>query len=239
MGGNNPATMSVFQKTIPATVKISKHFYKTICLSLQGEAASTMDCYTETHRGRRIEYYHQLKRMFHPLWPVSDYSTKLINFYQLFRRAKTSVDMYAATFKRWVLEMKYNGISFDSNRFCLQFINGLRKEFTQLRNMHTLPPEWQTTDITLLTHTARTYLSTIEVNYEMNWSQSAYLKAASAELPLENPPENSPGRPRQHPRQQTPGTPNPPSPDTVFPDYSTSCPRNSPYGKWQRGHEDR
>ena len=76
--------------------------------------------------------------------------------------------------------------------------------------MPTLPPEWQTTDITLLAHTARTYLSTLEATYEMNRSQWVYLQAASAELP----PENPHGHPYQHPRQQPTGTPShlPPAP---------------------------
>jgi len=98
-GVYNPATMSVFQKTTPVTVKISEHFYKAISLSLQGEVASTMDCYIETHRGRGNSYYHQLKRIFHPLWPVSNHCTKLITFYQLFCHPKISVDTYAATVK--------------------------------------------------------------------------------------------------------------------------------------------
>jgi len=106
-GVYNPITMSVVPKTTLATVKISKYFYKDICLSLQGEAVSTMDSYTETHCGQDIEYYHQLKRMFHTLSPVSDYSTNIIAFYQLFCRPKTPVDTYAANFKQWVSEMNY------------------------------------------------------------------------------------------------------------------------------------
>jgi len=93
--------------------------------------------------------------------------------------------------------MNYNGISFNSDHLCLQFINGLGKEFNQLHNMSTLPPEWETTDITLLTQNDRTYVSTLETNYETIRSQSAYIKAALIELQ----PENPPGRPRQHPRQ--------------------------------------
>jgi len=80
----NPATISVILKRTPAAVKISKHLHKAICLSLQGETASTMDSYTETHHGRGIEYYHQLKHIFHPLWLVLDHSTKIITFYQFF-----------------------------------------------------------------------------------------------------------------------------------------------------------
>jgi len=76
-----PTIMSVVPKTAPTTIKISEHFDKAIHLSLQGEAASMLDSYTETHRGRVIEYYHQLKRIFRPLWPVSDHSTKIITFY--------------------------------------------------------------------------------------------------------------------------------------------------------------
>jgi len=109
--------------------------------------------------------------------------------------------------------MKYNSILFDSSRLRLQFINGLGKDFTQLRNMPTLPHGCQTTDITLLTHTARTYLSTLEANYEINRYQSLYLKAVSAELP----PKNPPGRPRQHPCQQTPVSSNPPHPTPTQP----------------------
>ena len=93
------ATMSVVQKTAPATVKISKYFYKAILLSIQCDAASSMKCYTENHRGRGIEYYHQLKRIFHPLWLVSEHFKKLITFYLLFRHPKTPVDTYVATFK--------------------------------------------------------------------------------------------------------------------------------------------
>lgn len=135
------ATMSVVHKAAPATLKISKHSFKAICLLLQGDAASTIDYYTETYHGSRTEYHHQLKQIFHPLWPVSDHSTKLITFYHVSCHPKTSVDTYAATFKRWVSEIKYNYISFDSNRLRLQLIHGLRKDFAQLRNMPTLPPE--------------------------------------------------------------------------------------------------
>jgi len=119
--------------------------------------------------------------------------------------------------------MNYNGIPFDSNRLCLQFINGLGNYFTQLRIISTIPSEWQTIDITLINHTARTYLFTLETNYEMNRSQSAYLKAALAEIP----PENSPGCPHQHPRQQTTGTPNlpPPTPTQPSPLIPTPTPR--------------
>jgi len=169
-GVYNPATMSDVPMTTPTTVKISEHFYKANRLSLQGAAASTMDTYPGTHRGRGIEYYHQLKCIFHPLWPFSDHSTKIIAFYQLFCHPKTSVDVYTATFKRWVSEMIYNGITYNSDQFRLQFINSLGKDFTQLRNMPTLPPKWQTTDITLLTHTSCTYLSILEASYEMNRS---------------------------------------------------------------------
>ena len=164
-----------------------------------------MESCTKTHCGRGIEYYHQLKHTFHPLWPVSDHSTKMIDFYQFCCHPKTSVDTYTATFKWWVLEMNYNGITFNPDRLGLQLINGLGNGFTHLRNMPMLPPEWQTTNTTLLTHTSRTYLSTLDVNYEMNRSQLAYLKTASTELRPEKPPEHS----RQYPRQQTPGTPNP------------------------------
>ena len=71
-----PETMLVVPQTTPATVKISRHFYKVIRLSLQIKVASTTDSYIETHRGRGIEHYHQLKRIFHSLWPVSDHSIK-------------------------------------------------------------------------------------------------------------------------------------------------------------------
>ena len=209
----SPVTILVAAKINPSTIKISKFFYKTIRLFLQGEAASTMDSYTHTHCGRGIEYYNQLKCIFHPLWPVLDHSAKIIAFYQLFRHLKISADTYTATLKRWVSEMSYNGMTYNSDRLYLQFISSLGKGFTQLRNMHTLPPGWQTTDIALLTHTARTYLSTLEANYEMNRSQSAYLKAASAELP----PENPQGRMCQQPRQHTAGTPNPFPPTPIKP----------------------
>jgi len=60
----------------------------------------------------------------------------------------------------------------------------------------------------------------------MNRYQSAYLKAVSAELR----PENPPGRPRQHPHQQTPDIPNllhltPTQPSSIIPPPTPGTPR--------------
>ena len=111
--------MSVIPKITLSTVKISKYFYKAICLSLRGEAMSTMSSYIEIHQRRGIEYYHQLKHIPHPLWIFSDHSTNIITFYQLFRYLKTVVDTYAAIFKQWILEMIYTGIMYNSDRLHL------------------------------------------------------------------------------------------------------------------------
>lgn len=65
----------------------------------------------------------------------------------------------------------------------------------------------------------------------MNRSQLDYLKVASAELSLENPP----GQPRQYPRLKTPGTPNPPPPTPTQPSPISSppVPRN-PHMRYDR-----
>ena len=92
--------MLVIPQTTPATIKISEHFYKVIRLSLQGEYASIMDLYKKTHWGCGIEYYQQLKCIFHLLWPVSVNSTQIIAFYQLFHHPKTIVNIYTANVKQ-------------------------------------------------------------------------------------------------------------------------------------------
>ena len=191
----------VVNNTTPSNSIISEHFYRALRLAFKGYAATTMDGHSSSLQSLGIEFFNKSLQVFNPKWPPSLHNTKMVEFYSLFRPPTDTIDTYSATFKRWVSQLDYNDIHLTTNQLATQFINGLGADFTTIRNQIPRPPEWQSTDLDVLTTTAREYLANIKGNREINKLQKTSMRSTTQAPPDTNQPPTRPNQPSGSTRQ--------------------------------------
>ena len=185
--------LDIIPTTTLSTSKISEHLYTALRLSLQGDAGLLMKSSAHRYRNLGIEYLHAMKPIFHPKWAPSEVSTKISAFYAHFRQPTATIDQYASHFKRMVRELAYNNVSLPPSQMSQQFIQGLGPEFMTIRNLPTLPIEFQSTDIDDLTAVARTTLANIKGNRDMQQRQRAITNGSRPPAPAPAPSTNPSG----------------------------------------------
>ena len=150
--------------TTPSNAHLSEHLYSSLRIALTGAAGSTIKSNEHLYRNKGLEFLHSLKPIFHPKWTSTEFSTKMSDFYRFVRSDQMTIDEYTNQFRRQIRELQYNGVTTNPKTAAQQYINGLGSEFIPIRNMATLPQEFQTTKLDELAAAARDQLRRVHAN---------------------------------------------------------------------------
>ena len=161
----------IVSTTTAANESLSEHLYTSLRLSLQGDAANTMKSNENKFRQKGIEFLQSMKPIFDPKWPITIHAKKLASFCEFYRTSSTTIDQFATQFKRQLRQLRYNNITISPTTAKHTFLQGLGSEFISIRNMSTLPPDFHTDDIDLLTKAAREHLARVLANREIQRHQ--------------------------------------------------------------------
>jgi deoxyuridine 5'-triphosphate nucleotidohydrolase len=198
----NAETNDIKEKTSDDNKQLSEHLYSSLRLALNGEAGSIMKGNEHKFRNQGIEFLQSMKPIFHPKWPASNHNTKMIEFFQYFRPSTTSVDTYANKFKRLLRDLRYNGVTVAPEQAKHSFIQGLGSEFIPIRNMSTLPTEFESNDIDTLTASARDHLARVLGNRAIQKQQQQASRPSNptpSPAPTQAPSPNTPRPPPTNP----------------------------------------
>ena len=167
----DPTLNDITATTTPSNAALSEHLYTSLRLALQGDAGRIMKTNENKFRQMGVEYLHSMKPIFDPKWPETLHAKKLSTFCEFYRTPTTSIDQYSTQFKQSLRALRYNNIIISPTTAKHTFLQGLGSEFISIRNMSTLPVDFQTTDIDSLTKAAREHLARVIGNREIQRQQ--------------------------------------------------------------------
>ena len=171
-GEDRPITETTAQQD-PKLTSLSADLYSYLHVAMKKDAQTLMEDKTEL-RGKGLLFLQTLYQTYNVKLASGELMATEKAYANIFRRKDEKISTFASRCKKLRNILKLNGIESPLEGLKLRFIMGLGPDFSDIqKNLHNLPPDWQTTDMNQLTIVATSYLNSVKsIRTNNEWYKS-------------------------------------------------------------------